>query len=87
MPYATTQILVTGVVVLVALRIAFGILGSHTFDVSTAGVIGGTPGTPGTSNFTVQVKDSANTTATKALAIVIAAAGVAEVHRVNSPPW
>ena len=45
-------------------------------SLSTAGAITGTPTTAGTANFTVQVKDSANTTATKALAINIAAAAL-----------
>src|SRR5207248_5729553 len=37
------------------------------------GTISGTPTAGGTSNFTVQVKDSSNVTATKALSIMIAA--------------
>ena len=36
-----------------------------------AGTIGGTPTTAGTANFTVQVRDSANTTATRPLSITI----------------
>jgi hypothetical protein len=40
MPLVTTRFLVIGVVVLVALRIAFGVTWSGTFDISTAGVIG-----------------------------------------------
>ena len=38
---------------------------------SSGGTISGTPQAAGTANFTVQVKDSANTTATKSLSIVI----------------
>lgn len=45
------------------------------------GVISGTPTTTGTSNFTVQVRDSNAQTATKALSIVITAAGVPVVLR------
>jgi hypothetical protein len=40
-------------------------------SLSTAGVISGTPTSAGTSSFTLQVKDSNNATATKALAITI----------------
>lgn len=40
MPLMSTRILVLGVVFLVALRIAFGVTSSGTFDISTAGVIG-----------------------------------------------
>src|SRR4029077_564583 len=38
---------------------------------SPGGTIAGTPNTAGTTNFTVQVKDSSGVTATKALSIVI----------------
>jgi hypothetical protein len=38
------------------------------------GTISGTPTAPGTANFTVQVKDSNNTTATKGLSITVNAA-------------
>jgi hypothetical protein len=41
-------------------------------SLSPAGAITGTPTTAGTANFTVQVKDSANTTATQPLSITIA---------------
>src|SRR5260221_2499 len=41
---------------------------------STAGAISGTPTAAATSSFTVQVKDAANATATKALSIVVGAA-------------
>ena len=40
-------------------------------SLSTAGAITGTPTTPGTANFTVQVKDSLNATDSKALSITI----------------
>jgi len=40
-------------------------------SLSAAGTISGTPSAAGASNFTVQVKDSANTTATKALTLTI----------------
>jgi hypothetical protein len=40
MPLIGTPLLAGGVIVLVALRIAFGIAGSDTFDISSAGVIG-----------------------------------------------
>src|SRR5437763_6844559 len=40
-------------------------------SLSAAGVISGTPTASGNSSFTVQVKDSANSTATKALTIAI----------------
>lgn len=39
-PYASTGFLATGLVILVVLRILFGMFGSHTLDVSAAGVIG-----------------------------------------------
>jgi hypothetical protein len=39
-PWASTTLLACGVVVLLALRIAFGVAESQTFDISTAGVIG-----------------------------------------------
>jgi hypothetical protein len=39
-PYVSTRSLLIGVMALVALRIAFGVAWSHTFDISTAGVIG-----------------------------------------------
>lgn len=42
-------------------------------SLSTAGVISGKPATAGTSNFTVQVKDSAGTASTKSLSITVAA--------------
>ena len=42
--------------------------------VALTGVISGTPTTAGTVSFTVQVKDAANNTATKALSIAVAAA-------------
>ena len=38
-------------------------------SLSAAGTIGGTPSAPGTSNFTVQVTDSANASASKLLSI------------------
>jgi large repetitive protein len=41
--------------------------------VSVAGVIGGTPTASGTANFTAQVRDSSNTTASKALSIAVTA--------------
>lgn len=40
MPHVSTRFLVVGVVALMALRIAFGVTWSGTFDISTAGVIG-----------------------------------------------
>jgi hypothetical protein len=40
MPHVSTRFLIIGVVALIALRVAFGLAWSHTFDVSTAGVIG-----------------------------------------------
>ena len=40
MPFVSTGFLVAGVVVLLGLRIAFGIAGSQHFDVTSAGVIG-----------------------------------------------
>jgi hypothetical protein len=43
---------------------------------STAGVISGTPTAAGTSNFTVQVTDSASATATRALAITVSGPAV-----------
>lgn len=46
-------------------------------SLSSGGVISGTPTTAGTYNFTVQVTDSANATAQRALSIVIGAAGTA----------
>ncbi|MFL5895102.1 MAG: hypothetical protein ACJ76Z_08305 [Thermoleophilaceae bacterium] len=39
-PYASTPFLMTGVALLVVMRIAFGIAGSHTLDISAAGVVG-----------------------------------------------
>ena len=50
------------------------------------GVIAGTPTTVGTSSFTVQVKDSANNTGTKALSVVVAAAGQAPTVTTSSLP-
>ena len=44
-------------------------------NLSTAGVISGTPNTEGTYNFTVKVTDSASGTAQKALSIVVVAGG------------
>ena len=38
---------------------------------AASGLIGGTPGTPGTFNFTVQVSDAANITATRVSSIVV----------------
>jgi Glycosyltransferase family 87 len=40
MPHVSTRFLIAGVAVLLALRVAFGVTWSTTFDVSTAGVIG-----------------------------------------------
>lgn len=40
MPLVSTKFLIAGVVVLMALRIVFGITESGTFDISTAGVVG-----------------------------------------------
>jgi hypothetical protein len=40
MPLMTTRVLIFGVALFFALRIAFGITSSDTFDISTAGVIG-----------------------------------------------
>jgi hypothetical protein len=40
MPYVSTRFLAGGVVLLVALRIAFGVFGSQSFDIGTAGAIG-----------------------------------------------
>jgi hypothetical protein len=39
-PHAPTWVLTAGIVVLVALRVAFGLADSATFDISSAGVIG-----------------------------------------------
>jgi hypothetical protein len=39
-PWASTRLLAGGVVVLLVLRIAFGLAESNTFDISTAGVVG-----------------------------------------------
>jgi Glycosyltransferase family 87 len=39
-PWASTKLLACGLVVLLALRIGFGLAESHTLDISTAGVIG-----------------------------------------------
>src|SRR5262249_38948130 len=49
--------------------------GSLPADLSRAadGTISGTPSAPGTSNFTIQVNDSSNATANKALGITVAA--------------
>ena len=44
-------------------------------SLSSGGVISGTPGTAGTSNFTVTVTDAAQATAQKALSIVVTAPG------------
>ena len=51
--------------------------------VASTGVISGTPTTAGTVSFTVQVKDAANNTATKALSIAVAA-GVTPVQITTS---
>ncbi len=63
---------------------ASGGTGSYTWSVSSGslpaglslagGTIGGTPTAPGTASFTVQVTDSANTTATQPLSIAVAPA-------------
>ncbi len=61
---------------------ASGGIGPYTFTVSVgalpagltlsaAGVVSGTPTTPGTANFTIQAKDSVNTTATQAFSNVL----------------
>ena len=39
-PYAPTWLLTAGIIVLVGLRVAFGLADSSTFDISSAGVIG-----------------------------------------------
>ena len=39
-PWASTRLLACGLIVLLALRIAFGLADSNTFDISTAGVVG-----------------------------------------------
>jgi Putative Ig domain len=49
-----------------------------------SGVISGTPKASGSSSFTVQVKDVANSTATKSLSILIAAAGSQPLQITNS---
>ncbi len=63
---------------------ASGGTGSYTWSISSGslpaglslagGTIGGTPTAPGTASFTVQVTDSANTTATQPLSIAVAPA-------------
>ena len=65
---------------------ASGGTGSYTWSVSSGslpaglslagGTIGGTPTAPGTASFTVQVTDSANTTATQPLSIAVAPAAL-----------
>ncbi len=65
---------------------ATGGTGSYTWSVSSGslpaglslagGTIGGTPTAPGTASFTVQVTDSANTTATQPLSIAVAPAAL-----------
>ena len=48
-------------------------LATYNLTLSTGGVISGTPTTTGTASFTAQVKDSANTTATRSFSIAIEA--------------
>ena len=54
--------------------------------VSSTGVISGTPTAAGTLSFTVQVKDAANNTATKALSIAVAAAAQPPTVTTSSLP-
>ena len=51
---------------------------------SSSGTISGTPTTAGTASFTVQAKDAANATATKALTLTVAAAAQAPTVSTNS---
>jgi len=53
---------------------------------SSTGVISGTPTTSGTASFTVQVKDANNSTATKSLSIVVAAAAQPPTISTSSLP-
>jgi large repetitive protein len=69
----TGALAATGGVAPYTWSIASGLPAGLTLNAST-GAITGTPTAAATSNFTVKVTDSANTTATKALGIVIAAA-------------
>jgi hypothetical protein len=68
----TGALAATGGVAPYTWSIASGLPAGLTLNAST-GAITGTPTAAATSNFTVKVTDSANTTATKALGIVIAA--------------
>ena len=69
-PY-TTSFTATGGVMPYTFSIASGALPQGLSISPTTGVISGTPTAPGTSNFTVQVQDSTNATATAAGSITV----------------
>ena len=69
-PY-TTSFTATGGVMPYTFSIASGTLPAGLSISAATGVVSGTPTTPGTSNFTVQVQDSANATATAAASITV----------------
>jgi hypothetical protein len=69
-PY-TTSLTATGGVTPYAWSISAGSLPAGLSISPTTGVISGVPTAPGTSNFTVQVQDSTNATATAAVSITV----------------